>query len=320
MSKVRAFTFPGQGSQSVGMGRDLAQAFPTARLVFEEVDEALNQRLSRLMFEGPEDALTLTANAQPGLMAVSVAVMRVLEHDAKVDLPRAAKFVAGHSLGEYSALASAGALTLGDAARLLRRRGEAMQKAVPVGDGAMAALLGLDLPAARDVAEAARTNPEGKSEVCDVANDNAPGQVVLSGAQTAIVRAAEIAKTKGAKRAIMLPVSAPFHCALMQPAADAMAEALARVTIAPPRVPVVANVTAQAESDPATISRLLVQQVTGLVRWRECVLYMAEHGVGELVELGAGKVLSGLARRIRPDLTAVSLQGPADIEAFLKTV
>ena len=320
MSKVRAFTFPGQGSQTVGMGRDLAQAFLTARLVFEEVDEAVKQSLSRIMFEGPEEQLTLTTNAQPALMAVSVAVTRVLERDGKVDVSKAAKFVAGHSLGEYSALASAGALTLADAARLLRRRGEAMQKAVPVGEGAMAALLGLDLPAAREVAEAARTDAKGKAEVCDVANDNAPGQVVLSGARTAIERATEIAKTKGAKRAIMLPVSAPFHCALMQPAADAMAEALARVTIAPPRVPVVANVTAQAESDPATIGRLLVQQVTGLVRWRECVLYMADQGIDELVELGAGKVLSGLARRIQPDLTAMSLQGPADIEAFLKTV
>ncbi len=302
------------------MGRELAQAFATARLVFEEVDEALKQRLSKLMFDGPEDELTLTANAQPARLMVSVAVTRVLEKDGKVELPKAAKFVAGHSLGEYSALASAGALTLADAARLLRRRGEAMQKAVPVGEGAMAALLGLDLPAAREIAEAARPTPEGKAEICDVANDNAPGQVVLSGARTAIERATEIAKAKGAKRAIMLPVSAPFHCALMQPAADAMAEALARVTIAPPRAPVVANVTARAESDPATIGRLLVQQVTDLVRWRECVLYMADQGVGELVELGAGKVLSGLARRIHPDLTAVSLQGPEDIEAFLKTV
>jgi len=302
------------------MGRELAQAFATARLVFEEVDEALKQTLSELMFEGPEDELTLTANAQPALMTVSVAVTRVLEKDGKVELPKAAKFVAGHSLGEYSALASAGALTLADAARLLRRRGEAMQKAVPVGEGAMVALLGLDLPAAREIAEAARPAPDGKAEICDVANDNAPGQVVLSGARTAIERATEIAKTKGAKRAILLPVSAPFHCALMQPAADAMAEALARVTIAPPRLPVVANVTARAESDPATIRRLLVQQVTSLVRWRECVLYMADQGVGELVELGAGKVLSGLARRIHPDLTAVSLQGPADIETFLKTV
>ncbi len=319
MTKIRAFTFPGQGSQAVGMGRDLASAFPVARHVLEEVDEALKQKLSRVMFEGPENELTLTANAQPALMAVSVAVMRVLEHDGGVDLGKVAHFVAGHSLGEYSALGAAGALQLGDTARLLRRRGEAMQQAVPVGEGAMAALLGLDLPAAREVAEAACAGPNGR-EVCAAANDNAPGQVVISGARAAIERAVEIAKTKGAKRAIMLPVSAPFHCPLMQPAADAMAEALAKVTIAPPRVPVVANVTAVAVSDPETIRRLLVEQVTGLVRWRESVMFMKEQGVEELVELGAGKVLTGLARRIDGELSAVAIQSPGDVEAFLKTI
>ncbi|MBI3451452.1 MAG: ACP S-malonyltransferase [Rhodospirillales bacterium] len=312
---ARAFTFPGQGSQAVGMGRDLAAAFAPARAVFEEVDEALKQKLSKLMFEGPESELTLTANAQPALMAVSLAVMRVLENEAKLDLPAVATFVAGHSLGEYAALAAARAIPLADTARLLRLRGEAMQKAVPVGAGAMAALLGLDLPAAMAVAAEA-----AQDEVCNAANDNAPGQVVISGARAAVERAIEIAKGKGAKRAIMLPVSAPFHCALMQPAADAMAAALADVTIAPPRIPLVANVTASAVSDPGTIRKLLVEQVTGLVRWRESVLWMKGQGIATLVELGAGKVLTGLARRIDPEVSGVSVQTPADIEAFLKTV
>ncbi len=297
------------------MGRDLAAAFAPAREVFEEVDDALKQRLSKLMFEGPESDLTLTANAQPALMAVSIAVLRVLEREGGLDLPKVASFVAGHSLGEYTALAAAGAIPLADAARLLRRRGEAMQQAVPVGEGAMAALLGLDLETAMAVAEEAR-----QGDVCDAANDNAPGQVVVSGTRAAVERAVEIAKAKGGKRAIMLPVSAPFHCALMKPAADVMAEALAGITIAPPRVPLVANMTASAVSDPETIRKLLVQQVTGLVRWRESVIYMKGQGVSTLVEIGAGKVLTGLVRRIDPELTGISVQGPTDIEAFLKTI
>lgn len=317
---MRAFTFPGQGSQTPGMGRDLAAAFPAARLVFEEVDEALGQKLSKLMFEGPADELTLTANAQPALMAVSMAVMRVLESEARLDLGKHVAFVAGHSLGEYSALAAAGTFTLADAARLLRKRGDAMQKAVPVGTGAMAALLGLDLPAAEEVAAAARPSPEGKDEVCECANDNAPGQVVVSGHKGAVERSLEIAKTKGAKRAMLLPVSAPFHCSLMQPAADVMREALAGVKMVPPRVPLVANVTASAVSDAGEIAALLVRQVTGRVRWRECVSYMKGQGVAQAYELGAGKVLSGLAKRIEPDVVGIALNGPADIEAFVKTL
>jgi [acyl-carrier-protein] S-malonyltransferase len=311
---ARAFTFPGQGSQAVGMGRDLAAAFAAAREVFEEVDDALKQKLSKLMFEGPESDLTLTANAQPALMTVSIAALRVLEREAKIELPKAAAYVAGHSLGEYAALAAAGALSVSDAARLLRKRGEAMQKAVPVGEGAMAALLGLDADKAAEIAREA-----AQGDVCDVANDNAPGQVVVSGARAAVERAVEIAKKAG-KRAIMLPVSAPFHCALMKPAADVMEEALAEVAIAPPRVPLVANVTAQAVSDPETIRKQLVQQITGLVRWRESVLFLKQKGVATLVELGAGKVLTGLVRRIDPELTGVSVQGPSDIEAFIKTL
>jgi [acyl-carrier-protein] S-malonyltransferase len=317
---MRAFTFPGQGSQTPGMGRDLAAAFPAARLVFEEVDEALGQKLSKLMFEGPADELTLTANAQPALMAVSMAVMRVLESEAKLDLGKHVSFVAGHSLGEYSALAAAGTFTLADAARLLRKRGDAMQKAVPVGTGAMAALLGLDLPAAEEVAAASRPSPEGRDEVCECANDNAPGQVVVSGHKGAVERSIEIAKTKGAKRAMLLPVSAPFHCSLMQPAADVMQEALAAVKMAPPRIPLVANVTASAVSDAGEIAKLLVRQVTGRVRWRECVSYMKAQGVAQAYELGAGKVLSGLAKRIEPEVAGIALNGPADIEAFVKTL
>jgi [acyl-carrier-protein] S-malonyltransferase len=267
------------------------------------------------MFEGPDGDLVLTANAQPALMAVSVAVVRVLEQEFRLSLPALASHVAGHSLGEYSALAAAGALRLSDAARLLRLRGDAMQRAVPVGEGAMAALLGLDLPAAQEVAREA-----AQGDVCDCANDNAPGQVVVSGAKAAVERALEIAKAKGAKRALLLPVSAPFHCALMRPAADAMAEALGRAEIAPPRVPLVANVTASATSDPAAIRDLLVRQVTGMVRWRESVSWMKGAGVASLVECGAGKVLTGLAKRIEPDMAAVALNLPADIEAFAKTV
>jgi [acyl-carrier-protein] S-malonyltransferase len=312
---MRAFTFPGQGSQAVGMGRELAGAFATARLVLEEIDEALGQRLSKLMFEGPESELTLTANAQPALMAVSLAVMRVLERDVKLDLTTAAKFVAGHSLGEYSALAAAGAIGLADAARLLRQRGEAMQKAVPVGEGAMAALLGLDLAAAEAVAREA-----AQGEVCSCANDNAPGQVVVSGKRSAVERALEVAKTKGAKRAILLPVSAPFHCAMMAPAAEVMQEALEKIQILTPRVPLIANVSAQPVEEPGRIRALLVEQVTAMVRWRESALTMKQHGVATLVELGAGKVLTGLARRIDPELSGVALNAPADIEAFAKTL
>jgi [acyl-carrier-protein] S-malonyltransferase len=312
---TRAFVFPGQGSQAVGMGKPLAEAFASARLVFEEVDDALGQKLSRIMFEGPDGDLVLTSNAQPALMAVSVAVVRVLEAEFRLSLPALASHVAGHSLGEYSALAAAGALRLADAARLLRLRGDAMQRAVPVGEGAMAALLGLDLPAAQEVAREA-----AQGDVCDCANDNAPGQVVVSGAKAAVERALEIAKAKGAKRALLLPVSAPFHCALMRPAADAMAEALAKAEIAPPRVPLVANVTASATSDPAAIRDLLVRQVTGMVRWRESVSWMKGAGVATLVECGAGKVLTGLAKRIEPDMAAVALNLPADIDAFAKTI
>ncbi len=309
---ARAFVFPGQGSQAVGMGKDLADAFAAAREVFAEVDEALGQDLSGLMFEGPEDRLILTENAQPALMAVSLAVVRVLAAEGGVSLPGACGLVAGHSLGEYSALTAAGAFTLADAARLLKVRGRAMQKAVPVGEGAMAALLGLDLDTVREVAAEAAADG-----VCEAANDNAPGQVVVSGARAAVEAAVEIAKRRGAKRAVLLPVSAPFHCALMAPAAEAMAEALAGVDIAAPAVPVVANVTAAPVGDPDTIRRLLVEQVTGVVRWRECVLAMRDAGVDELVELGAGKVLSGLAKRTDKGLSGRSVGTPDDIAGFL---
>ena len=306
-----AFIFPGQGSQAVGMGKALADAFAAARLVFEEVDAALGEKLTRIMWEGPAETLTLTENAQPALMAVSLAAMRVLETEAGVDLARDARFVAGHSLGEYSALAAAGALSIADTARLLRIRGRAMQKAVPVGTGAMAALLGLDFEQAVTVAaEAAR------DQVCQAANDNGGGQVVVSGDKAAVERAVEIAKARGAKRAMMLPVSAPFHCALMQPAADAMAEALAGVTMKPPVVPVVANVLAKPISDPADIVDALVAQVTGTVRWREFVAFMADAGVTKFYEVGAGKVLSGLVKRIAEGASGVSIGTPDDVAAF----
>lgn len=314
MSSI-AFTFPGQGSQAVGMGKDLADAYPEARAVFDEVDAALGEKLSTTMFEGPEDVLRLTENAQPALMASSIAVLRVLESRG-VSIATHAKFVAGHSLGEYSALCAAGTFSLSDTARLLRTRGQAMQKAVPVGHGAMAALLGLDLETARAVAEEA-----AQGEVCQVANDNAPGQVVISGATAAIERAVEIAKGKGAKRALLLPVSAPFHCALMQPAAEAMASALAEVQMNAPAVPLVANVLAAPISDPAEIRQRLVEQVTGVVRWTETVTWFAgQGGVTQLVELGTGKVLSGLAKRIAPDLATQSIGTPADIDAFVAAV
>jgi [acyl-carrier-protein] S-malonyltransferase len=306
-----AFIFPGQGSQAVGMGKALADAFSAARAVFEEVDAALDERLTEVIWEGPAETLTLTENAQPALMAVSLAVMRVLETEAGVDLARDAQFVAGHSLGEYSALAAAGALSIGDTARLLRIRGRAMQKAVPVGTGAMAALLGLDFEQAATVAgEAAR------DQICQAANDNGGGQVVVSGDKAAVERAVEIAKGRGARRAMMLPVSAPFHCALMQPAADVMAAALAAVTVKSPAVPVVANVLAKPVRDPADIVAALIAQVTGTVRWRESIVFMANAGVTRFYEVGAGKVLSGLVKRIAEGVSGVSIGTPDDVAAF----
>ena len=310
-----AFTFPGQGSQTVGMGKALADAFPVARAVFDEIDAALGQKLTLVIWEGPEADLTLTQNAQPALMAVSLAAFRVLQDEGGLDLKRHASFVAGHSLGEYSALAASGALTIADTARLLRIRGRAMQDATPVGTGAMAALLGLDFEQAAAVAAQA-----AQGDICQAANDNAPGQVVVSGSKAAIERALEIAKTRGAKRAILLPVSAPFHCALMQPAADAMAEALAKVAIAAPAVPLVANVLARPISDPAEIRRRLVEQVTGTVRWRESVEFLAGAGVTKLVEVGAGKVLSGLVKRIAAGIEAVCVGTPDDVAAFAPTL
>ena len=300
---TNSFIFPGQGSQSVGMGKMLSAEFPQAAAVFAEVDDALGQKLSALMFEGPEADLTLTANAQPALMAVSMAVMRVLEAEAGLDLARDAQFVAGHSLGEYSALAAAGAFTLADTARLLRLRGEAMQKAVPVGEGAMAAT------------EAAR-QLHLQAAICQAANDNGGGQVVISGTKSAVEKAMELAKAAGAKRALLLPVSAPFHCALMQPAAEAMAAALAEVKINAPRVPLVANVLAAPITDPADIRQRLVEQVTGTVRWRESIAFMAAQGVTTFYEIGAGKVLSGLVKRIAESATGVSVGTPADVAAF----
>ena len=320
---TRAFVFPGQGSQEVGMGRELAEAFSAARYVFEEVDEALGMNLSRLAFEGPEDDLTLTENAQPALMATSVAAVRVLEAEAGVTLPDVCRFVAGHSLGEYSALTAAGAIALDEAARVLRARGAAMQRAVPVGDGAMAAVLGFPLDDVAAVAEEARRGADEASGadlgVCAAANDNAPGQVVVSGDAAAVERAVTLARERGARRAIVLDVSAPFHCPLMRPAADEMAEVLAEVPIAPPRVPVVANVSARGESDPETLRGLLIEQITKMVRWRESVEFMRDQGVETLVELGAGKVLTGLVRRIDRDLTGIAVGSPRDVEDVLRT-
>ena len=310
---AKAFVFPGQGSQTVGMGKALAENFAPARDVFAEVDEALQQRLSVLMFEGPEAELTLTANAQPALMATSLAVLRVLEAEAGLDLVVDAAFVAGHSLGEYSALAAAGSLSVTDAARLLRKRGEAMQQAVPVGAGAMAALIGLDLDGARAVAQAAANETGG---VCAVANDNGGGQVVISGAKVAVDAAIEIAKGKGVRRAVPLAVSAPFHCPLMQPAAEAMAAALSEVAIAPPKVPLVANVLAAPLTDPQDVRQRLVEQVTGTVRWRESVVYMAAHGANVFIELGAGKVLTGLLKRIVAEAQGLAIGTPDEITAY----
>ncbi|MEL6217928.1 MAG: ACP S-malonyltransferase [Pseudomonadota bacterium] len=302
---MRAFVFPGQGAQTIGMGQALADAYPAAKAVFDEVDAALGETLSALIWDGAEDALTLTENAQPALMATSLAAMRALEAEG-VEIGSAA-FVAGHSLGEYSALTAAGALSVGDAARLLRLRGKAMQAATPVGTGAMAALLGLDYAKAVAVAEEA-----AQGEVCEAANDNDPGQVVVSGHRAAVERAVAVAKEHGAKRAVLLPVSAPFHCALMQPAAEAMAEALAETEIAVPAVPLVANVTASAVTDPDEIRRLLVTQVTHRVRWRESVAWMAAEGVTETVEIGAGKALSGMIRRVERSLSVSNVATPED--------
>jgi [acyl-carrier-protein] S-malonyltransferase len=316
---VHAFIFPGQGSQTVGMGRDLAAAFGAARAVFEEVDEVLKQKLSKLMFEGPIEELTLTENAQPALMAVSLAVLRVLQAEGGIVLKEKVALVAGHSLGEYSALAAAGAFSIADTALLLKLRGQAMQRAVPAGQGAMAALLGVEMEAAKEICAEAETGPNGR-EVVGCANDNGGGQVVISGHKGAVERAIEIAKSKGVKRAMLLPVSAPFHCALMAPAADAMAEAFANTPPRVPVVPVVANVSAAKASDPVEIRDLLVAQVTATVRWRESVQEMVALGVDSFAELGTGKVLTGLVKRIAPDAAALSAGSPADIEALLKVL
>jgi [acyl-carrier-protein] S-malonyltransferase len=308
---TRAFVFPGQGSQAVGMGKALAEAFPQARAVFDEVDAALSQKLSAVMWDRPAEELTLTANTQPALMAVSLAAIRVLEAEAGLDFKRHAAFVAGHSLGEYSALAAAGSLSITDTARLLRIRGNAMQSAVPVGQGAMAALLGLEFEAAAEIAREA-----AQDEICDAANDNGGAQVVVSGHKSAVERAVQIAQGRGAKRAVMLPVSAPFHCALMAPAAEAMQEALSTVAVNPPVVPLVANVEAAAVTDPEQIRRNLVRQVTGTVRWRESVAFMAAQGVDSFVEVGAGKVLTGLVKRIAAGATGTAIGTPDDVAAF----
>ena len=307
-----AFVFPGQGSQDVGMGRELAATYKDAADVFAEVDEALGQKLSAIIWEGPKETLTLTENAQPALMAVSMAVMRVLEREKGFSLKEKVRFVAGHSLGEYSALAAAGAFSLADTAKLLKLRGQAMQKAVPVGQGAMTALLGVGIDVAQKVAEAA-----AQGECCQVANDNEPTQVVLSGHKTALDRVPEAGKAYGVRRAVPLPVSAPFHCALMQPAADAMAEALANVQVSAPVVPLVANVLAAPITDPDEIRMRLVEQVTGTVRWRECVQFMAANGITEVYEIGAGRVLSGLAGRIEKSIKATPIGTPGDIEAVI---
>ena len=312
---TRAFLFPGQGSQAVGMGKALAEAFPAARAVFEEVDDALSQKLSRIMWEGPEADLILTENAQPAIMAASLAVIAILKSGG-LDIAKHARLAAGHSLGEYSALCAAGAFSLADTARLLKIRGQAMQSAVPVGMGAMTALIGAEIDAAEKVAKEASA-PGG---VCVVANDNAPGQVVVSGSKDALDRVPDIAKALGIKRAIPLSVSAPFHCPLMQPAADTMREALAQVTIRPPAVPVLANVTAQESAEPDTIRRLLVEQVTGRVRWRESILALRSLGVDMTVEIGGSKVLTGMVKRIDKELQSITIDTPAEIEAFIKVL
>jgi len=315
----RAFVFPGQGSQKIGMGKELYDAFPAAKHVFQEVDEALSQDLSGLIFSGNEKDLTMTENTQPALMAVSLAAVRVMETELKTDLADHCAYVAGHSLGEYSALAAVKSFDLGTTAKLLRIRGQAMQAAVPVGKGAMAALIGVDFATAQEIVTAAM-DQAGNDHVCVAANDNAPGQVVISGTTGAVEIATVIAKERGAKRALMLPVSAPFHSPLIQSAADKMAQALSQEDVRPPKCPIICNVTAQPESEPSQIRRLLVDQVTGTVRWRESVETMAGLDVTQIVEVGAGKVLTGLARRINPDLQGVNVETPADIEAFLKTL
>ncbi|MGI4956420.1 MAG: ACP S-malonyltransferase [Janthinobacterium lividum] len=322
---VHAFIFPGQGSQFAGMGRDLAAAFAPAREVFQEVDDALGEKLSKLMFSGPIEELTLTQNTQPALMAVSLAVLRVLESEGGLKLADRATLVAGHSLGEYSALAAAASLGIADTARLLRVRGNAMQKAVPAGEGGMAALLGVELDQAREICKAAAEVPveageKPRREVIEIANDNGGGQVVISGAAGAVARAIDIAKARGVKRAMPLPVSAPFHCSLMAPAADTMREALAEAAVRSPSVPIIANVTAAKVTAPDRIRELLVAQVTGTVRWRESVLAMTAIGIDSFIELGAGKVLSGLIKRISPDAATRSAGTPEDIEALLKTI
>lgn len=306
-----AFVFPGQGSQAVGMGRALADAFAAAKRVFDEADAALGDRLSAIMWDGPAETLTLTENAQPALLTVSIAALRVLEAEAGLDLRRDVAYVAGHSLGEYSALAAAGSFSFADAVRLVRLRGQAMQRAVPVGAGAMAALIGLDFADAAAVAAEAAAG-----QVCQAANDNGGGQVVISGDKAAVERAIEIAKSRGARRAMLLPVSAPFHSALMQPAADVMAEALAKVSVRAPSVPVVANVVAAPITEPGEIVRRLVEQVTGTVRWRECVAFMAAHGVGTFYEIGAGKVLTGLLKRIVEGAQGIAVGAPEDIAGY----
>jgi [acyl-carrier-protein] S-malonyltransferase len=317
---VHAFIFPGQGSQAVGMGRDLAAAFTAAREVFEEVDETLKRRLTKLMFEGPAEELMLTENTQPALMAHSLATLRVLEREGGWRLADKAVVVAGHSLGEYSALAAAGSFSVADTAQLLRRRGEAMQQAVPPGEGAMAALLGVEMPLASEICLAAAAAPDGAKQVVQPANDNGGGQVVISGHKAAVQRAIVLAKEKGVKRALLLPVSAPFHCALMAPAAAAMSEALAKFPPAAPLLPLIANVSAAKATEPDEIVRLLVEQVTATVRWRESVLAMLALGVDSFVELGTGKTLGGLVRRIAPDATVASAGTPSEIETLLKTV
>lgn len=311
-----AFVFPGQGSQFVGMGQPLAESYPEAKATFQEIDEALGDNLTKIIFEGPEDKLNLTENTQPALMAVSMAVVNVLSRHGGLQLEKKCTFMAGHSLGEYTALTAAGALDIPDTARLLRLRGQAMQKAVPVGEGAMAAILGLELPEVQDIARAA-SEKAGGPLICEVANDNSPGQVVVSGSAAAVAVAIELASEKGAKKAVSLPVSAPFHCSLMVPAAQTMSFALADTDIRPPFVPVVANVTAKAESDPGDIRRLLVDQITGMVRWRESVIWMKEQGVTEIIELGAGKVLSGLVRRIDKEITTSSVGTPEQVDALI---